>query len=61
MDLSRPSAKQREQNIEQTGHLLGMQVAKKSDPAFLCSAALKKVEKDTFVRYTPTSNTNSGI
>jgi SNW domain-containing protein 1 len=38
-----------------------MQVAKKSDPAFLCSAALKKVDNDTFVRYTPTSNTNSGI
>jgi len=34
---------------------------KKSNPAFLCSSALKKVDKDSFVRYTPTSNTNSGI
>ena len=38
-----------------------MKASKKSDPAFLCSAALKKVEKDSFVRYTPTSNTNSGV
>ena len=60
MDLSRPSEKQRQQNLEQTGKMLGMQVAKKSDPAFLCSAALKKVDADTFVRYTPTSNTTSG-
>ena len=38
-----------------------MKSDKKSDPAFLCSAALKRVEKDSFIRYTPTSNANSGI
>ena len=60
-DLSRPSEKARLQNLAYTREQLGMQTSKKSDPAFLCSAALKKVEKDSFVRYTPTSNTNSGI
>lgn len=40
-----------------------MKVAKKNENAFLCSSALKKVEGDTFVRYTPTtSNTaNPGM
>lgn len=49
------------QNIEHTRSQLGVKSDKKSDPAFLCSAALKKVEKDNFIRYTPTSNANSGI
>lgn len=40
---------------------LGMVVSKKSDPAFLCSAALKKTGEDTFVRYTPANNGNPGI
>lgn len=61
MDLSRPSEKARRQNLEHTRSLLGVKSDKKSDPAFLCSAALKKVEKDSFIRYTPTSNANSGI
>lgn len=61
LDLSRPSDKARQQNLDLTREHLGMQVSKKSDPAFLCSAALKKVEKDTFVRYTPTSNAASGV
>ena len=61
MDLSRPSERQRRENLELTGQILGVQATKKSDPAFLCSAALKKVDDDAFVRYTPVSNANSGI
>jgi len=62
-NLSRPSDKTRAQNLEYTKQMLGMKTDKKaaSDPAFLCTAALKKVEKDSFVRYTPTSNASSGI
>jgi len=32
--------------MDSTRAVLGMKVEKKSDPAFLCSAALKKVEGD---------------
>ena len=61
LDLSRPTEKQRQKNLEDTAVALGQKILKKSDPAFLCTAALKKVEKDTFVRYTPTSNSTSGV
>ena len=61
LDLSRPSEKKRDQNLEVTRQQLGVKSDKKSNPAFLCQAALKPVQKDNFVRYTPTSNTNSGI
>jgi len=46
MDLSRPNAKKKQENLDETARALGQKVDKKSDPAFLCSAALKKVEKD---------------
>jgi hypothetical protein len=38
-----------------------MIIAKKKDPAFLCSTALKKPGEDSFVRYTPTSSNGEGF
>jgi len=38
-----------------------MKIAKKNEPAYVCSSALKKQDKDTFVRYTPTANASSGV
>jgi hypothetical protein len=60
-DLSRPSDKVRQANLNETSRLLGMKVSKKNEPAYVCSSALKRKDEDDFVRYTPTSNTNSGI
>ena len=60
-DLSRPSEAERQLNMDRTRAELGMKIAKKSDPAFVCSAALKQKAGDMFVRYTPISNTNSGV
>jgi hypothetical protein len=47
--------------MEETARLLGIKVAKRNEPAYVCSSALKKKDEDTFVRYTPTANTTSGI
>jgi hypothetical protein len=60
-DLSRPSDKFRQANLDETSRQLGLRVAKRNEPAYVCSSALKKKNEDDFVRYTPTANSNSGI
>jgi hypothetical protein len=60
-DLSRPSDKKRAANLAETAALLGVKVAKRNEPAYVCSSALKKKDADSFVRYTPTTNSSSGV
>ena len=61
LDQQRPTQDKKTKNLEQTRLDLEMVESKKSNPAFLCSAALKKTGEDTFVRYTPANNGNLGV
>ena len=60
-DLTRPSDKKRWENLQETSRQLGLRVAKKNEPAYVCSSATKKQDEDFFVRYTPTANSTSGV